>query len=416
MADTFTAPQAVADNAQRALEVRESKPESQRGMTSVGLARANQLANREPVSLETVRRMVAYFDRHEVDKEGTTWDEQGKGWQAWYGWGGDEGRAWARRILEENSMETKASRRHSESDMESLRTAAHHVKQTMKALRSVGYDGIKPKSVKALDESVTLTDRQVVMYDLYEGLVEEYGLFNQGIGANGAHYGPGDVNPFKAEGIMCGACVFYMEGKCEIVEGDIDPEGVCKLWIIPEAALQLAAVEEEAMAEAEPAPMEPAGEEMMTAKTQAMTREQARAIVNEWAKENPDKASIVYENMENMLMSGQTPKAFEDRNTTPAQREEMPASDFVIPETRNFPIVTPGDIDAAVSSWGRYQGDISFETFKARLIALAIAKGPEFVARLPQAWKDEMDATAALDGNAIMEEATKRFARRLMGR
>ena len=252
MADTFTAPQAVADNAQRALDVRAIKPPSQQGMTPVGLARANQLAKREAISLETVQRMAAYFDRHEVDKDGATWSEQGKGWQAWYGWGGDEGRAWARRIVEENIMETKASRRHSESDMEALRMAAHHNRETMKALRAVGYDGMKPKSAtKAVDESVTLTERQVAMYDTYESLVEEYGLFNQGIGANGAHYGPGDVNPFKAEGIMCGSCVFYMEGKCEIVEGDIDPEGVCKLWIIPESALQLAAVEEEAMVEDE---------------------------------------------------------------------------------------------------------------------------------------------------------------------
>jgi hypothetical protein len=251
MADTFTAPQAVADNAQRALDVRAEKPPSQQGMTPVGLARANQLAKREPVSLVTVRRMVAYFDRHEIDKEGATWDEQGKGWQAWHGWGGDEGRAWARSILEENSMETKASRRHSESDMEALRIAAHHNKQTMKALRMVGYDGMKPTAIKAIDESLSLTERQIVMYDTYEALVEEYGVFNQGIGANGAHYGPGDVNPFKAEGIMCGSCVFYMEGKCEIVEGEIDPEGVCKLWIIPEASLGLVASEEEAMVEAE---------------------------------------------------------------------------------------------------------------------------------------------------------------------
>jgi hypothetical protein len=259
MADTFTAPQAVADNAQRALDVRATKPESQRGMTSVGLARANQLAKREPVSLVTVRRMVAYFDRHEIDKEGATWDEQGKGWQAWNGWGGDEGRAWARRIIEENTMSTKASRRHSEGDMESLRTAAYHNRETMKALRSVGYDGLKPKSAtKAEHESVILNERQIVMYDMYESIVEEYGMYNQGIGANGAHYGGGELNPFKAEGIMCGSCVFYMEGKCEIVQGNIEAEGVCKLWIIPEAALVIeepneeeAVVEDEVVAEEE---------------------------------------------------------------------------------------------------------------------------------------------------------------------
>jgi HK97 family phage portal protein len=94
-------PQAVADNARRALEVRAEKPESQRGMTEVGIARARDLANRENLSEDTIRRMLAYFERHEVDKQGETWDEQGPGWQAWHGWGGDEGFAWARRKVDE---------------------------------------------------------------------------------------------------------------------------------------------------------------------------------------------------------------------------------------------------------------------------------------------------------------------------
>jgi len=378
MADTFIPPQSVADNARMALDVRESKPASQRGMTAVGLARANQLANRKPISLETVQRMVAYFDRHEIDKQGSTWDEKGKGYQAWYGWGGDEGRVWANRILMENKMTIKASRRHSEADMEALRVAAHHAKQTMKALRTVGYDGVKPKSIKALDESVSLTERQIAMYDTYEALVEEYGAFDQGIGANGAHYGAGDMNPFMDEGIMCASCVFYMEGKCEIVQGDIDPEGICKLWIIPESALNLVSAEEIPEETPEEMPME----ESVPAPVKPMAEATA---------------------------------AIEDRETTPAQREEMPAGDFVIPETRNFPIVTPEDVDAAVSSWGRYRGDVSFETFKDRLIQLALVKGEEFFSRIPQAWKDEME-TDSLDDSAIMNaEAVKRYVRRLLG-
>jgi len=43
---TYIAPQSVADNARLALDVRSEKPQSQQGMTAVGLARANQLANR----------------------------------------------------------------------------------------------------------------------------------------------------------------------------------------------------------------------------------------------------------------------------------------------------------------------------------------------------------------------------------
>jgi HK97 family phage portal protein len=106
-------PQTVADNARRALEVRARKPESERGMTAVGIARARDLANRVSLSEDTIRRMLAYFERHEVDKEGETWDEQGKGWQAWNGWGGDDGFAWARRKVEQfdRERERKAARK-----------------------------------------------------------------------------------------------------------------------------------------------------------------------------------------------------------------------------------------------------------------------------------------------------------------
>ena len=99
-AESYTPPQGVQDNAKRALEVRESKPESERGMTEVGIARARDLSNGRPVSLETIKRMSSYFERHEVDKQGESWESQGKGWQAWHGWGGDEGRTWVNSILD----------------------------------------------------------------------------------------------------------------------------------------------------------------------------------------------------------------------------------------------------------------------------------------------------------------------------
>jgi hypothetical protein len=70
-------------------------------MTSVGLARARDLLNGRVLSPETVRRMKAYFDRHARDKEGATWGDRGPGWQAWHGWGGDAGRAWAERKVSE---------------------------------------------------------------------------------------------------------------------------------------------------------------------------------------------------------------------------------------------------------------------------------------------------------------------------
>lgn len=105
----FTPPKGVQDAAKRALEVRKTKPESQRGMTATGLARARDLSNGIQLSPETVRRMLNYFTRHEVDKQGSTWDEQGKGWQAWNGWGGDPGFSWSRKVVKQmNAADSKA--------------------------------------------------------------------------------------------------------------------------------------------------------------------------------------------------------------------------------------------------------------------------------------------------------------------
>jgi hypothetical protein len=97
----FTPPQGAQDAGKRALEVRADKPPSQRGMTEVGLARARDLANGKELSPDTVKRMLNYFTRHEGDKQGSTWDDQGKGWQAWHGWGGDAGYAWARKVVKQ---------------------------------------------------------------------------------------------------------------------------------------------------------------------------------------------------------------------------------------------------------------------------------------------------------------------------
>lgn len=96
---SFQPPKGAQEAAKRALEVRATKPPSQRGMTAVGIARARDLANGRAMSPDTVQRMLAYFTRHEIDKKGSTWNQQGKGWQAWMGWGGDAGFAWARKVV-----------------------------------------------------------------------------------------------------------------------------------------------------------------------------------------------------------------------------------------------------------------------------------------------------------------------------
>jgi hypothetical protein len=98
MAKTYKPTSGMATAARRALKWKE---EGKAGGTLVGLARANQLKDREPLSASTVMRMHSFFSRHEVDKRATGFrsGEEGfpsKGRVAWDLWGGDGGQSWAR--------------------------------------------------------------------------------------------------------------------------------------------------------------------------------------------------------------------------------------------------------------------------------------------------------------------------------
>jgi hypothetical protein len=115
----FTPPQGARDAAIRALKKRAEQPPSKRGMTAVGIARARDLSNGVTLSPDTIKRMVAYFTRHEVDKQGSTWAEYGKGRQAWDGWGGDAGYTWAKKILAQMERADEKEKALSESSLPS---------------------------------------------------------------------------------------------------------------------------------------------------------------------------------------------------------------------------------------------------------------------------------------------------------
>lgn len=110
--DVDTVPtEAMAVNGKRALDLRS---EYKRGMTSVGVARANQLIRRDNLSPDVVRRMGSFFARHEVDKKakGFRRGEEGypsAGLIAWLGWGGDEGQSWANRKVKQLDAERDKS-------------------------------------------------------------------------------------------------------------------------------------------------------------------------------------------------------------------------------------------------------------------------------------------------------------------
>jgi ClpP class serine protease len=113
---------------------------------------------------------------------------------------------------------------------------------TKSAVKTTGKMALKAQAsedtaTEATTENDGLTPRQRYLVDELEGVVETFGEFNQTSKADGAHYVA--ASPFVKQGLVCSNCVFFQGGrKCGLVSGDIDPNAICKLWVIPEALVK----------------------------------------------------------------------------------------------------------------------------------------------------------------------------------
>ena len=97
--ETFTDyPMAATNNAKRALKWREETGNPKGCGTAVGWARANQLAKREPISFETIKRMAAF---QRFRRLANTPYEEGCSGIMWDAWGGTEGIEYAIRKVKE---------------------------------------------------------------------------------------------------------------------------------------------------------------------------------------------------------------------------------------------------------------------------------------------------------------------------
>jgi HK97 family phage prohead protease len=213
----------MVEEAERGLAWR---AEFNRGGTAVGVARARDISNRVRLSPDTVRRMASFFARHEVDKQGQGFEAGEEGYPsagriAWALWGGDPGQSWAAARLSE-----------------------------IAALEA-------DRSTRMIDlEMYPLSPRQKAQYEATESLVEVFGQYDQTAGADGCGY---QAESERADdGIACGNCVFFMDGMCEVVSGEIAAAGLCKLWVIPAGLLEgepVVEVEPEPVVEVEPVPV-----------------------------------------------------------------------------------------------------------------------------------------------------------------
>lgn len=106
----------LTPTAAMAIEARRGLKWAEEGLAGSGLvprtvADARKMADREALSEQKVRRMPAWFARHEVDMSSDANRDPddpnfpGPGRVAWALWGGDAGRSWAQRKVEELDAE-----------------------------------------------------------------------------------------------------------------------------------------------------------------------------------------------------------------------------------------------------------------------------------------------------------------------
>ena len=112
MAETYTPPKGVQDEAKRALDWI-SAGFAGAGFTPTGKKRAQDLAAGSKVSADIILRMYSFFRRHEVDKKGQGFNSGEDGYPspgrvAWSAWGGDAGFAWSQKIRDQISNSARA--------------------------------------------------------------------------------------------------------------------------------------------------------------------------------------------------------------------------------------------------------------------------------------------------------------------
>ena len=91
-------PESVSNNAKRGIELNEAV--NNKCATQVGKVRAQQLANKEKVSIDTIQRMYSYLSRAEVYYE--SGDTESCGYISYLLWGGKSAKSWAESKIKAN--------------------------------------------------------------------------------------------------------------------------------------------------------------------------------------------------------------------------------------------------------------------------------------------------------------------------
>ena len=320
-----------------------------KGGTSVGVARARDIMNRKNLSASTVNRMVSFFARHEGNQAG---GENDAGYISWLLWGGDSGKAWAKKT--KRSLEKSGILDLPERDLaDSIQLAAAKTDPLPSSKDYVqgtfSFRGLKiaienPKGSVRIGRGWQCT------------APAHYGYFIETFGADGD-----EVDVFVGEHINSDR-IFIVNQQ---FNGIFDEH---KVMIGFQSA-------EEAVATYRSA-YEPGF--IKTVNIEETDISGLKVWLKSPAKK-PYRSSVMAANFSALKKI--------QKYYIGKRGKSLKSSDFVFPSVRAFPVTNFNDVKAAISSFGRSRFKDQYGLFKKRLIAIARRKG--LLDAIPDKWKRE---------------------------
>lgn len=135
------------------------------------------------------------------------------------------------------------------------------------------------------------------------------------------------------------------------------------------------------------------------------TKQRVAVCYSQWKKAKASAFASVGSGENEVLINFECPDCVEAAQKTYSgkKRSELKDSDFLFPETRSFPIVSPQDVRDAINNFGRMGGNMSYDAFVKKLYRKARSKGQAFVDAIPESTKKEHKLTASEEKYVIVE-------------
>ena len=186
----------ISNNAKKGIQLNEKN--GNKCATQTGKVRAQQLANGEPISVETIKRMYSYLSRAEAYYDES--DMNACGTISYLLWGGKSALSWSRNKLKELGVLQEAEAQ------PSIPNSSYPGEVASGSIAPALFDAIEGCPVSTKDIKLNIANRQIAIDDANYGPLNPNEA-NEGYWKAKAEQFKGSVE--EAKKALCGNCVFF---------------------------------------------------------------------------------------------------------------------------------------------------------------------------------------------------------------